>query len=103
MAILPTTTGINTLAATPLTGNRMVNGGDPSSWFEALASAWGQTLDEQAAQIEQMSDALDQGGDNPSSITKLTAESLRMTFLANSSSTSIDSVAKALDTMARKG
>jgi len=32
----------------------------------------------------------------------LTAESMRMNFMANSSSTSTDSVGKALETMARK-
>jgi hypothetical protein len=42
------------------------------------------------------------GSDNPSQITKLTAESMRMSFMANSSSSSIDSVGKALETMARK-
>ena len=32
----------------------------------------------------------------------LTAESLRMNFMANSESTSVDSVGRALETMARK-
>ena len=101
------TTTINTamgnLAATPMTGNKMVRNGGEGTWFEALSQAWGQTLDNQASRIEQMSDQVGQGGDNPSQITKLTAESMRMSFMANSSSTSIDSVGKALETMARKG
>lgn len=101
------TTTINTamgnLAATPMTGSKMVRNSGEGTWFEALSQAWGQTLDNQAARIEQMSDSVGQGGDNPSQITKLTAESMRMSFMANSSSTSIDSVGKALETMARKG
>ena len=95
--------GLGNLAATPMTGNRMQKAGAPGTWFEALADAWGQTLDGQASRIEQMSNNVGTGGDNPSQITKLTAESMRMSFMANSSSSSIDSVGKALETMARKG
>lgn len=98
------TSGLGIMAATPMTGNRMAKGSGPGTWFEALADAWGQTLDQQASRIEQMSNAVGEGGnDNPSQITKLTAESMRMSFMANSSSSSIDSVGKALETMARKG
>ena len=75
-----------------------------SNWFEAFATAWGSALDGQAAKIEAQSDVIGVGGqDNPSEITKLTAESMRMGFMANSSHTSLDSVSKALETMARKG
>lgn len=98
-----TTGGLGMMAATPLAGNRMAKSSAPGTWFEALADAWGQTLDGQAQRIEQMSDGISKGGDNPSQITKLTAESMRMSFMANSSSSSIDSVGKALETMARKG
>lgn len=92
------------LAATPLTGNRMRQSDAPANWFEAFASAWGKALDSQAAAIEQRSDMVaNGGGDNPSQITELTAESLKMSFLANSSHSSLDSVGKALETMARKG
>lgn len=98
------TSGLGTMATAPLTGNRMNKGENPGTWFEALADAWGQTLDGQASRIEQMSTEIgNQGQDNPSQITKLTAESMRMSFMANSSSSSIDSVGKALETMARKG
>lgn len=100
----PITGSTSMLAATPLTGSRMGRSEDANSWFEALAQAWGQSLDTQAARIEQMSDSVTgQGTDNPSQITKLTAESMRMSFMANSSATSLDSVGKALETMARKG
>jgi len=42
------------------------------------------------------------GEDSPSRVHELTAESLRMGFLSNSSHTSLTSVASALETMARK-
>ena len=97
-------TGLNALQTSPLANNRTSRGAGSGTWFESLAQSWGQTLDNQAARIEQMSDQVGAGGtDNPSQITKLTAESLRMSFMANSSSSSIDSVGKALETMARKG
>lgn len=106
MSDISSTGGLGMMAASPMAGNRMNKGGSggPGTWFEALADAWGQTLDGQAQKIEQMSNQVGQGGgDSPSQITKLTAESMRMSFLANSSSSSIDSVGKALETMARKG
>lgn len=74
-----------------------------SNWFEAFASSWGNALDNQATKIEARADQLDSGDDRPSVITLLTAESMRMSFLSNSSHTALDSVSKALETMARKG
>lgn len=75
-----------------------------SNWFEAFAAAWGSALDKQATKIEIAADNIsDQGLDKPSDITKLTAESMRLSFMSNSSHTSLDSVSKALETMARKG
>jgi hypothetical protein len=73
------------------------------NWFEAFADSWGKALDKQADVIVAQSDQLSQGGDKPSDITKLTAESMRMSFISNSSHTSLDSVSKGLETMARKG
>ncbi|MFN3592257.1 MAG: hypothetical protein ACK4TG_08725 [Thermaurantiacus sp.] len=98
-----TPTGLSNLASTPLTGNRMGRSPAPATWYEALADAWGKTLDGQAARLEQQADGISQGTDNPSQVVKLTAEAMRMTFLTNASSTTIDSVGKALETMARKG
>jgi hypothetical protein len=104
MSEITTTNGLGMMAASPLAGNRMKGeGAGPGTWFEALADAWGQTLDQQANRLEQMGGSIGQGSDNPSQITKLTAESMRMSFLAQSSQSSIDSVGKALETMARKG
>jgi len=79
-------------------GNR-----NSTSWYEAMAEAWGQALDTQASRIESLAtEVADAGNDTPSQITQLTAESLRMGFLSNSSHTSLTSVASALETMARK-
>jgi hypothetical protein len=77
--------------------------GRSSNWFESFAEAWGKALDKQANVIGDMSDKLSAGGDKPSDITMLSAESMRMSFMANSSHTSLDSISKALETMARKG
>ena len=94
------------IAAAPLSSNKGSNSASSGSgsFFEAMARAWGQALDSQANLIQQKSDAVAAGGsDNPSALTELTTESLRMSFLSNSSSTSISSVGQALETMARKG
>ncbi|MEM7689428.1 MAG: hypothetical protein AAF291_10440 [Pseudomonadota bacterium] len=78
--------------------------GRSRNWFEAFAGAWGAALDNQALQIEQRSNGIaNNGSDSPGAITELTAESMRMSFMAQSSHTSLDSVSKALETMARKG
>lgn len=73
-----------------------------SSFFEALARAWGQVLDKQADTIQAASDAITAGDDSPSALTELTTQSLKMSFITNSSHTSITKVGEALDTMARK-
>ena len=102
-------TNLTMLAATPMTNTTSstnatssTNNG-PGSWFEAMAQAWGQALDQQANVIQQDSAAINNGGsDSPSAITTLTAESLKMTFQSDNSHTSLTSVGEALDTMARK-
>ena len=78
--------------------------GRSRNWFEAFAASWGSALDNQAAKIEAQAGVIsgEDGNDSPSEITKLTAESMRMSFMAQSSHTSLDSVSKALETMARK-
>lgn len=96
-------TTINQFSAT--IGSMQANGTDDSSdgsWFEAMAEAWGQALDRQASKIETQSTQLGDGMDSPSAITQLTAESLKMTFLSNSSHTALSSTGSALETMARK-
>lgn len=90
---------LSLIAAAPSMNAKPAKSG---TWFEAMAQAWGQALDKQANTIQQKSDELAGGNDTPSAITELSAESMRMGFLSNSSHTSISSVGSALETMARK-
>jgi hypothetical protein len=103
MSTTPVTSGLGMMAATPNLGGSSSDKDGEGNWFEALSKAWGKTLDSEASRISAMSDNLSAGNENPSDITKLTAESMRMSFLSQSSSSSIDSVGKSLETMARKG
>lgn len=75
---------------------------DSSSWFEEMADAWGTALNAQATRIVEKADEVAGGFDTPAQITELTAESLRMNFISNSSHTSLTSVGSALETLARK-
>lgn len=83
-------------------GQRPVDAQESNSWFAAMARAWGNALDSQATRIAELSDALEGGGDMPSTTVQLTAESMRMQFLSNSASTSNNSVGQALETLGRK-
>ncbi len=85
---------------TSSTGNNTAKKG--SSWFEQMADAWGDALNTQATRIVDQADKVAGGFDTPSEITELTAESLRMNFISNSSHTSLTSVGSALETLARK-
>jgi hypothetical protein len=67
-----------------------------------MADAWGKTLDSEAGRIEEMSNDISAGNDRPEAITALTAETLKFSFLSNSSHTALSSVGTALETMARK-
>lgn len=84
--------------------NNLANKGkeQQTSWFEAMAEAWGEALDKQATRLTDQATDLNNGNDNPSSISMLTAESLRMQFLSNSSHTALTAMGSALETMARK-
>ena len=103
LTVNPNTASLQALAGSPASTYKSDNKTEGGSWYEAMATAWGQTLDNQANTIETMSNSLGNGGDSPSQITKLTAESMRMGFMSNSSASSLDAVGKALETMARKG
>lgn len=96
------TNPLNTLASIPAANAGSTHGSGSGSWFEAMATAWGQALDKQAGDIEAKSATLSNGGDNPSAVTELTAMSLKMSFLSSSSHTAISSIGSALETMARK-
>ncbi len=81
---------------------RTVSSDESKSWFEAMARAWGEALDQQASTITELSDSLSNGMDTPSQVTILTAESMKMQFLSNSASTSNNSVGQALETLGKK-
>jgi hypothetical protein len=78
-------------------------GGRGSSWYEAMARAWGDALDRQANTVQTLSDQIGNGGqDTPAVMVELTAQSLKMGFLSNSASSSVNSVGDALQTLGRK-
>ncbi len=83
-------------------GRNSVDKKDLSSWYEAMAGAWGKTLDGQATKITEMAETIASGENNPSNMTMLTAYSLEMQFMSNNASTSITSVGQALESLARK-
>ena len=93
MSTMPTNAGNGTPRAR-LTRN--------DSWFEEMAVAWGDALDNQASRIVDQSEKVSAGFDTPAEITALTAESLRMNFVSNSSHTALTAVGTALETLARK-
>jgi hypothetical protein len=83
-------------------GRAGASSSDSGSWYEAMSKAWGQTLDTQAARITSLSDTIGTGGDQPSNMVKLTAESLKMQFLSNNAATSQNSVGQALETLGKR-
>lgn len=73
------------------------------SWFEAMAKAWGKILDKQAQEITDLSAQIGENGqDQPSTLTLLTAASLKMQFMSTNSATSNNAVGQALETLGRK-
>ncbi len=83
-------------------GRRPIDRHESGSWFESLARAWGNSLDGQASRLTSLANELNTGGDQPSTMTMLTAESQRMQFLSTSAHTSTSSVGSALETLGRK-
>jgi hypothetical protein len=80
-----------------------VSAADANSWYAAMARAWGSALDKQAGKLSDLSDQISNAGqDQPSVLTVLTAESMRMQFLSNNASTSMNAVGQALETLGRK-
>lgn len=76
---------------------------DRKSWYEAMAQAWGQALNNQAQVITQLSSEIGNGGsDQPAQITQLTAESMRFSFMATNASTATTSVGEGLESLGRK-
>jgi len=95
--LLGTTTFTNNASST--NSGSSTGGG----FFEALAQAWGKALDEAGQQLSNESQNLNvDGQDTMSNITQLTADSTRMSFLANSSHTSISDAGDAMKAVAQK-
>lgn len=72
------------------------------SWFEAMAQAWAEVMDKQAAEVVALSDELSAGRDDPGTAIQLQAQAQKMAYLATASSTSINSVGNALEVLAKK-
>ena len=97
------TTGTTGTATTKLTPPAAPSATDTKSWYEAMAKAWGQALNQQAQVITELSDQVSNAGqDQPSQITQLTAESMRFSYMASNASTATTSVGEALQTLGRK-
>ena len=100
-----TTNPLTQLALAPLTQSKPAgssNSNGNSSFFEAMARAWGDALDKQANRITEQSVRVSGGDDTPGAITELSAQSLKMGFLSNSAHSATSSVSSALETIARK-
>lgn len=92
---------LSVMATSPTTGqkNTAANGG---TWYQAMAEAWGKTLDSQAGRMETLADEISNGGDKPSTLTMMSAEALKMGFLSQASHTAVSATGEALKTMAQK-
>ena len=90
---------VSVMATAPNDGKKAAGSG---TWFQAMAEAWGQTLDAEANTLQGLADQISSGGDQPSTLTLMSAESLKMGFLSQSSHTALSSTGEALKTMAQK-
>lgn len=102
-----TATGASGLSQTLSTASALSGAGAPTtattqSWYEAMAQAWGQAMNNQAQVITNLSDQINSGQDTPAQITQLTAESMRFSYLATNASTSTTSVGDGLESLGRK-
>lgn len=86
----------------PTTPSMQQPRGRSDSWFEATAQAWAEVMDKQAEQVVALSDELTSGNDDPGTAIQLQAQAQKMAYLATASSTSINSVGNALETLAKK-
>jgi len=97
-----TISSLSLMPIPPLASAGTARPGDSTSWFEAMAEAWGKTLDAKAEEMEIAAGELSNGNDTPAQITQMTAMAQQMNFMSNSAHTSLQSVGSALETMARK-
>jgi hypothetical protein len=100
MSTTPSINPVNVMATSATQGSDKNKSG---TWYQAMAEAWGETLDRQASTLESLSTKISEGGqDNPSTLTLMSAEALKMGFLSQSSHTTLSSTGEALKTMAQK-
>lgn len=98
-----TTPSINPLSVMATSASQGADKKKSGTWYQAMAEAWGETLDRQASTLENLSTQIGTGGmDNPSTLTQMSAEALKMGFLSQSSHTTLSSTGEALKTMAQK-
>ena len=90
---------LSMMAIAPATGKQAASSG---TWYQAMAEAWGKTLDAKATEIEGVAAQISGGDDTPGTITQMSTKSLQMGFLSQSAHTATSSVGTALETMARK-
>ena len=81
--------------------------GDKSSgkgrnWYETMAEAWGQTLNNHANGMIDRAEAIGTGDDSPMNLTMFSAEAMRMNVLSQSAHSAVTTLGSALETMARK-
>jgi len=114
--VLPTSASAPTLTptlsqslaqASALSGLTSVNpsgngNNSQTSWYEALAAAWGSVLNNQANNIATLSNTIGAGSNDPASITNLTAQTLEFSFDATSASTSITESGDGLKQLGQK-
>jgi vacuolar-type H+-ATPase catalytic subunit A/Vma1 len=94
---------INPLSLMATAATQSTDKDKSGTWYQAMARAWGETLDRQASTLEGLSSQIGEGGmDNPSTLTLMSAEALKMGFLSQSSHTTLSSTGEALKTMAQK-
>jgi len=92
---------LSIIATAPST-TKQSSSSSSGSWYQAMAEAWGKTLDDQANTLETLGNQIGGGDDKPATLTLMSAESLKMGFLSQSSHTSLSSTGEALKTMAQK-
>ena len=98
-----TTPAINPLSLMATSATQGTDKNKSGTWYQAMAQAWGETLDRQADTLQGLSNQIGEGGkDNPSTLTQMSAEALKMGFLSQSSHTTLSSTGEALKTMAQK-
>ena len=74
-----------------------------ATWYEALAQAWGQVLDNKAGELVASSNDIGNNGvNNPSAILKASALAQEFNFLSSQAATATNSIADGLQSVAKR-